>query len=146
MNNWDIKFLELSDHISNWSKDKHTKVGAVIVNDSNRIVSTGYNGMPIGADDSILSRYSRENKYFYFEHAERNAIYSAADKGDSTRDSTIYINNLYPCADCARAIIQARIKRVVCSKPVFDHERWGKSWTVANELFVECGVEVIYFK
>ena len=102
--------------------------------------------MPIGADDSILSRYSRENKYFYFEHAERNAIYSAADKGDSTRDSTIYINNLYPCADCARAIIQARIKRVVCSKPVFDHERWGKSWTVANELFVECGVEVIYFK
>jgi dCMP deaminase len=148
MNNWDKKFIELAEHISNWSKDKHTKVGAVITNNSNRIISTGYNGMPIGANDLIESRYEREdqNKYFYFEHAERNAIYSAADKGDSTRDSIIYISNLYPCVDCARAIIQSGIKKVVCTKPDFNHEKWSKSWTIAKELFEECRVEVIYFK
>jgi dCMP deaminase len=145
MNNekWDLKFIELAKHISGWSKDKTTKVGAVIVNESNRIISTGYNGMPIGANDSIESRYEKDKKYFYTEHAERNAIYSAAEKGDSTRNATIYMQ-LYPCVDCARAIIQSGIKRVVCTKPDFNNEKWGESWRIADELFNECGIKVKY--
>jgi dCMP deaminase len=140
---WDLKFIELAKHISSWSKDKNTKVGAVIVNDSNRIISTGYNGFVIGADDSIESRYEKDKKYLYTEHAERNAIYSAAEKGDSTRNATIY-TLLYPCIDCARAIIQSGIKRVVCTKPNFNDERWGESWKIANELFDECGIKIEY--
>ena len=140
---WDLKFIELAKHISGWSKDKNTKVGAVIVNDSNRIISTGYNGFVIGANDSIESRYEKDKKYLYTEHAERNAIYSAAEKGDSTRNATIYMQ-LYPCVDCARAIIQSGIKRVVCTKPDFNNEKWGESWRIAEELFNECGIEVKY--
>lgn len=143
--NWDNKFIELAKYIATWSKDTHTKVGAVIVNDSNRIISTGYNGMPIGANDLIKERYEKNKKYFYFEHAERNAIYSAAEKGDSTRNSTIY-TQLYPCADCARAIIQAGIKRIVCTKPDFNNVKWGESWMIADELFKECGVHVDYIE
>lgn len=140
---WDLKFIELAKHISGWSKDTSTKVGAVIVNDSNRIISTGYNGFVIGADDSIESRYEKNKKYLYTEHAERNAIYSAAEKGDSTRNATIYMQ-LYPCVDCARAIIQSGIKRVVCTKPDFNNEKWGESWRIAEELFNECKIEVKY--
>ena len=140
---WDLKFIELAKHISGWSKDKNTKVGAVIVNDSNRIISTGYNGFVIGCNDSIESRYEKDKKYLYTEHAERNAIYSAAEKGDSTRNATIYMQ-LYPCVDCARAIIQSGIKRVVCTKPDFNSEKWGESWRIAKELFNECGIEVKY--
>jgi dCMP deaminase len=140
---WDLKFIELAKHISGWSKDTSTKVGAVIVNDSNRIISTGYNGFVIGCDDSIKSRYEKDKKYLYTEHAERNAIYSAAEKGDSTRNATIYMQ-LYPCVDCARAIIQSGIKRVVCTKPDFNNEKWGESWRIAEELFNECGIEVKY--
>lgn len=142
---WDLKFFDLSIYISKWSKDINTKVGAVIVNDSNRIISTGYNGFVIGCDDSIEERYSKEKKYFYTEHAERNAIYSAAEKGDSTRNSTIYVQ-LYPCVDCARAIIQSGIKKVVCNKPDFNNEKWGESWRISDELFNECGIEVKYIK
>ena len=140
---WDLKFIELAKHISGWSKDKTTKVGAVIFYDSNRIISTFYNGFVIGCDDSVESRYEKDKKYLYTEHAERNAIYSAAEKGDSTRNATIYMQ-LYPCVDCARAIIQSGIKRVVCTKPDFNNERWGESWRIAEELFNECGIEVKY--
>jgi dCMP deaminase len=145
-NKWDLRFIELAEHISMWSKDKNTKIGAVIVNKSQRIISTGFNGFPIGADDSIEERYHRDKKYFYTEHAERNAIFSAAEKGDSTRDALIYINKYYPCVDCARAIIQSGIKTVICSKPDFKNEKWGESWTISDELFKECGVEVRYIE
>lgn len=140
---WDLKFIELANYIATWSKDNSTKVGSVIVDDSNRIVSTGYNGMPIGFDDSVKSRYEKPQKYFYFEHSERNAIYSCAYAGKSTKNTTIYVQ-YYPCADCARAIIQSGIKRVVCTKPDFNNEKWGESWRIADELFNECGIEVKY--
>jgi len=138
---WDIKFINLATEISKWSKDTSTKVGCVIVDDTNRIISTGYNGIPIGCDDSVESRYEKHRKLFYFEHSERNALYSCAYMGKSTKNATIYVQ-FYPCADCARAIIQCGIKRVVTYKPDFNHERWGESWKVADELFNEVGIEV----
>lgn len=139
---WDIRFMELADHISTWSKDRNTKVGTVIVNNEKRIISTGFNGLPIGADDLIESRFEKENKYFYTEHAERNALYSALAIGASTKNAIIYVV-LFPCADCARGIIQSGIKRVVCkNKPDFNNEKWGKSWRITNELFIECGIKL----
>lgn len=107
---WDSRYLLLAEHISTWSEDQSTKVGAVIVNPNNRIVSVGYNGFPSGVEDKP-ERHERPAKYLYTEHAERNAIFNARSVPEG---STLYLNwSLCPCADCTRAIIQSGIKRVV---------------------------------
>lgn len=113
MSSWDRKYINLCNYIGQeWSKDRSTKVAAVIVNDRNKLVSIGYNGFPIGIDDTDEDRHKRPDKYVWTEHAERNAIYSAAELGVSVRGCTLYCNYL-PCVDCARAIIQSGIKEVI---------------------------------
>lgn len=140
---WDQRFIDLAEYIGNWSKDRSTKVGAVIVDDDKRVVGMGYNGFPAGFDDEIDSRHERPVKYAYTEHAERNAIFTAARNGSHIKGCTMYLK-WFPCVDCARAIIQSGIKRVVCTKPDFDDVRWGHSFKVSHELLVECGVELTY--
>lgn len=94
------------------SKDPRTQVGAVIVNREERIaISEGYNGPPRGYPDSKLKTLTKEEKALVCEHAERNAIYNAARMGRSTNKCDIYVT-LTPCNECARAIIQAGIKKV----------------------------------
>jgi len=145
MSNWDKKFFELSQYIASWSKDRSTKVGSVIVNDNHVIVSIGYNGFPIGFNDDVDERHERPIKYKYTEHAERNAIYNAAKIGISTKDCTIYVS-LFPCADCARAIIQSGIKKIVCIEPDWNHDVWGTDFKISKEMFNECGVEILFYK
>jgi len=145
MKNWDKIFIDLSIHISQWSKDANKKYGAVLVSQDHRIISTGYNGFPQGCDDSIESRYERPQKYMWTEHAERNVIYSAAKIGVSTNNSIMYING-FSCADCARAIIQSGIKKVVCFEPDFNHPRWGEMYKVSFQLFKEAKIEIVYYK
>lgn len=114
MEKWHKRFIRLADHISQWSKDTSTKVGAVIVDTDKRVLSVGYNGFPSGVrdDDEVFeARMTRPLKYALSEHAERNAIYTASRIGTSVVGSTIYCNYL-PCCDCARAIIQCGIKEV----------------------------------
>jgi dCMP deaminase len=139
---WDLRFLELARHFSTWSKDESTKVGCVIVNSNKTVVSSGYNGLPRGCRDDVAVRLSRPEKYFWFEHAERNAIYNAAYEGISVRDCTAY-TTLCPCMDCARAIVQAGIQRVVTPEP--DKVKYSKLWEEhfpkTLELFKECGIE-----
>ncbi len=113
---WDLRWIQKAHEFADWSKDKSTKVGAVIVNQDNRLVSQGYNGFPGGVNDSIPYRYERPQKYMYTEHAERNAIYNAARMGTSTKDCTLY-TQLFPCVDCARGIIQSGIIRLVTVEP-----------------------------
>jgi dCMP deaminase len=140
---WDQRFIDLAEYIGNWSKDRSTKVGAVIVDEDKRVVSLGYNGMPVGFNDNIDSRHERPQKYAYFEHAERNSIYTAARNGSHVKGCTMYLK-WFPCVDCARAIIQSGIKRVVCTKPDFEDKRWGDSFKLSYELLSECGVELTY--
>ena len=113
---WDLRFLNLACEVASWSKDDSTKVGCVITTEDHRIVSTGYNGLPRGAIDdkeSIPDRHDREkDKYLYYEHAERNAIYNAAYKGIALKDCVAYIT-MAPCMNCARGLIQSGLKRVV---------------------------------
>ena len=71
---WDVRFLELADHISSWSKDPSTKVGCIIVGADREIRSTGFNGFPRGIDDSEERLTDREEKYPLICHAEENAI------------------------------------------------------------------------
>lgn len=142
--NWDKKFLRLALHIAGWSKDSSTKVGAVIVGPDNEVRSLGYNGLPRGVNDNVAARQERPEKYSWYEHAERNAIYQAALMGTATKGCTLYVTSFPakfgPCAECARAIIQAGISRVVQEPPEGDVARWTESFTRTSAMFVEAGI------
>lgn len=142
-NKWDNRFLELAKHHSTWSKDESTKVGCVIVNSNKTVVSSGYNGLPRGCRDDLSVRLSRPEKYFWFEHAERNAIYNAAYEGISVAGCTAY-TTLCPCMDCARALVQSGIKRVVMYQEETFQEKWKEHFIRTEELFKECGVECVF--
>ena len=102
---WVEYFQNLAHQVKLKSKDERTQIGAVIVGEDKEIVSTGYNSFPRGLDDSIKLRQERPEKYYWFEHAERNAIYNAARIGVSTKGCTMYLSCGIPCVDCARGII-----------------------------------------
>ena len=96
------------------SKDPSTKVGACIVDSENKVVSIGYNGMPCGISDEDLSWNRGEgldSKYLYVCHAEFNAILNTRN-GSSLKGCTLYVT-LFPCNECAKAIIQTGIKEIV---------------------------------
>lgn len=138
-----IKYLNIATAVASLSKDRSTKVGAVILGPDGEGGPWGYNGAPRGcsADEDHRTEI-RPEKYFWMEHAERNAIYTAARTGFRTVGATMVITHA-PCMDCARAIVQAGIKKVIF--PVPSHElveRWGEQFTYSEQLFIECGIEV----
>lgn len=140
---WRSRFLGLCDHIAQWSEDRDFKVGAAIVGSGNEIRATGYNGLPRGVqatDDSRLDRPSGE-KFFWVEHAERNAIYNAARAGISVSGCTIYVNR-FPCADCARAIIQSGISCVQCPPRPENDGKLDHSFDVSETLLREAGISL----
>ncbi len=145
MANWDKRFMELACHIAQWSKDRYTKVGCVIVGSDNEIRSTGYNGFPRGIDDDLEERHYRPEKYVWTEHAERNAIYNAARIGVSLQGSRMYLP-WFPCMDCARAIVQSGISELIAIEPDLEHERWGADFKHALLLFAEAGVKVRWYE
>lgn len=143
LTNWESRWFEHAALKARYSKDRSTKVGAVIVSPRSQTgVSDGWNGFPRGVDDDVEKRHQRPEKYLFTEHAERNAIYNAARLGHATEGCTIYCT-LPPCADCARAIIQAGITRVCCLAPR-DYEdfyqRWVDHLVVTEAMFREAGV------
>ena len=144
MENWDKKFIKLSKHISDWSKDKNKKVGAVIVDDDNVVISMGYNGIPRGCDDTAECRYERPIKYLFTEHAERNAIYHAARHGVSLKGCKMYVT-LFPCADCARAMIQSGITKLIAPEPNLEHDVWGEHFKAAIQMMEEAKIEITLF-
>lgn len=138
---WNKRLLDLAEHVGKWSKDRQRGVGAVITDSDHRILSIGYNGFPQGAEDDREERHERPLKYKWTEHAERNAIFSAAKNGVALLDSQIYIK-WFPCADCARAIVQSGIKKLICTAPDFNHPRWGDDFQIADQILLEGDVEV----
>lgn len=144
--NWDEYFINIAQQVKLKSKDQKTQIGVVIVGKNNEIVSTGYNSFPRGINDNIVERQERPEKYFWFEHAERNAIYNAARIGVSTLGTTMYMTCELSCADCARAIINAGIEKVVfCKTDKEWPEIWKDSATRSNQMFKEAGIIVEYF-
>jgi dCMP deaminase len=144
-NKWDQRFLRLALETAGWSKDPSTQVGAVIVGPDREIRSTGYNGLPRGVDDNNPEREARPGKYFFYEHAERNAIFNAARVGIPLKDCTIYVTSkplkFGCCADCVRAIIQAGITRVVQEPELGDASRWGDQVKAGLAMLAEAGVQ-----
>ena len=111
---WDEYFMGVALLASMRSKDPNTQVGACIVDNENRILSTGYNGFPSGCSDDDFP-WDREGdfgdtKYPFVVHAELNAILNA--RGKNLTGAKIYVA-LFPCNECAKAIIQSGIKEVV---------------------------------
>jgi dCMP deaminase len=139
--NWDVRLLELARYISGWSKDESTKIGTVIADDSHVVRATGYNGLCRGLNDNVKARNERPLKYRWYEHGERNAIYNAARIGIPMEGCTIYLMSLC-CTDCARAIIQAGIKRIVTTPPEYDNPRWGPDLLIAKEMLDEAGIQI----
>ena len=137
---WNRRFLELASFISNWSKDTSTKVGAVIVDCNRRIISTGYNGFPIGVSDDQERLENRDFKYKAILHAEENAIMFA--KKDLSRCS-LYVSSLPPCSHCASLIIQSGIKNVYTWEQEIP-ERWQESINITKTMFKESGVSLNY--
>ena len=140
---WDAYYLYMADVIASRSKDKSIKIGAVLVKDD-AIISMGYNGFPRGVDDNVEARHERPAKYSYTEHGERNSIYNAARAGTSTLGSTMYTQGV-PCADCARATIQAGVSKVVAYYQANDEvmPKWKESCALGREMLDEAGVEVV---
>ena len=109
---WDEYFMGIAMLAARRSKDPSTQVGACIVSPDNIIISTGYNGMPKGCSDDEFpwERTGEETKYPYVVHAELNAILNA--NGRDLRGSRLYVA-LFPCNECAKAIIQSGISEIV---------------------------------
>lgn len=111
---WDEYFMGISMLSAQRSKDSNTQVGACIVSEENKILSVGYNGMPTGCNDDDMP-WEREGafletKYPFVCHAELNAILNRST--GSLKNARIYVS-LFPCNECAKAIIQSGIKEVV---------------------------------
>ena len=117
--NWDEYFMGVAMLAARRSKDPSTQVGACIVSQDNIIISTGYNGMPKGCSDDEFpwDREGEETKYPYVVHAELNAILNA--NGRDLRGSRLYVA-LFPCNECAKAIIQSGVKEVIYLSDKYD--------------------------
>jgi dCMP deaminase len=162
--NWNQYFFDMIEVVRSKSKDKSTKVGAIIVSPDNSIVSTGFNGFPRGVIDDeskaipygrphhyktvdVEKRYERPDKYLWTEHAERNAIYAAAKRGVSLDGCKIYVD-WYPCSDCCRGIIQVGIKQIIIDarnyeeKEKYWNERWKDQMEVTKRMCYESRVEI----
>lgn len=119
---WDEYFMGVAYLSSMRSKDPNTQVGACIVSPKNKILSMGYNGLPIGCSDDEFpwNRVEKDpvlNKYFYTTHSELNAILNY--RGGSLEGSKMYVT-LFPCNECAKAIIQAGITKIVYADDKYD--------------------------
>lgn len=131
--------MSLVDTVKAWSSDESTQVGCAIRGPYNEVLAIAYNGLPRGVRYT-KPRTKRPEKYKWFEHAERNAIYNAANTGACLRDSSFYISML-PCSDCARGIIQVGAREVVV--PTFrTPARWEALMIPAVEMLYEAGIQL----
>jgi dCMP deaminase len=145
--NWKEYFRGIAHQVKLKSKDRYTQIGAVVVGSDNQIVSTGYNSFPRGIDDTIDERQERPEKYYWFEHAERNSLYNAALIGVSTKGCTMYLTCGIPCSDCARGIINSGIKKIVCERVGGAvGNLWDEHAKRSIEMFNEAGVGIEYYE
>ena len=137
--NWDEYFMGIALLSGERSKDPNSQVGACIVSPDNKILSMGYNGFPIGCSDDDIP-WEREGelintKYPYVCHAELNAILN--NKGSKLEGARIYVD-LFPCNECAKAIIQSGIKEIVYKSDKYNGTDGN---IVAKKMLDYCGVK-----
>lgn len=141
---WDQYFMAVALLAGQRSKDGGTQVGACIVSEDNKILSVGYNGMPIGCNDNQMPWGKEgaplESKYLFVCHAELNAILN--NDGPSLRGARIY-TTLFPCNECAKAIIQCGIKKVI-----YYSDKYAETDSViaSKKMFDMVGIEYIPYE
>jgi dCMP deaminase len=141
---WDRRLFALAKQVADWSSDPDTKVGSVIVGPLNDVRALGYNGLPRNIEDTS-GFFERPLKYLWIEHAERNAIYTAARVGVALPGCRMYVS-WFPCADCARAIVQVGLVEVVCVKPDWNHPTWSDQFAQAMKILESGSVGVRFIK
>ncbi len=136
---WDEYFMGLAHLSALRSKDPNTQVGAAIVDENHKVVSVGYNGMPKGCSDDEFP-WSRkgallQTKYAFVVHAELNAILNS---NQSVSGCTIYVS-LFPCNECAKAIIQSGIRRIV-----YESDKYADAETTlaSKKMLLAAGIEL----
>jgi dCMP deaminase len=147
-NTWVSYFRELAKTVATKSKDRETNIGAVIVGNDKEIVSTGYNSFPRGLNDDVEERYLRPEKYYWMEHAERNAIYNAARIGVSTKGCSLFLDHWFPCTECTRAIINSGITTIYCDR-LSDSKRsttYDESFKRSIEMLNEANIKIVYYE
>ena len=142
---WDEYFMGVAKLAALRSKDPNTQVGACIVDSNNVILSTGYNGFPIGCSDDDFpwirsAEREEDTKYPYVVHAELNAILNAG--GKDLRGSRIYVA-LFPCNECDKSIIQSGISEVVY---LSDKYRDTPMTMASRRMLEMAGVKLRQFK
>lgn len=140
---WDEYFMALASITAKRSKDPSTQVGAVVVDEHNRIVSLGYNGMPHGVDDKFISwnkNADLDNKYLYVCHAELNAILNVHGS-KSVENCTIYVT-LFPCNECAKVLVQTGITRVVYLSDKY-HDQL--SFRASRKILEAANIEIVEY-
>jgi len=137
LDHWDYRFLELAKFTAGWSRDPSTKVGAVVVRPDKTVASLGFNGFPRRVADLPERLEDRATKYQIVVHAEMNALLHAREP---LHGYTLYCAPLHPCSNCAAAIIQAGISRVVYTgaTPV----RWIENVNLSHSILLEAGLTV----
>ncbi len=148
----DREAIFLLKEIQQSSHDPDRPVSVVIVNSHDRIIATGTNQPPDNYGFNLEDTHKAISedprwKYYMLEHAERNAILHALKEGVSLKGCTMY-GSLFPCADCARAIVAAGIKRVVIPEPGLHPERdekWREHYHYAREIFLLSDVIIDHY-
>ena len=142
--NWDEYFMGVALLAANRSKDPNTQVGACIVDNDNRILSTGYNGFPQGCSDDDFpwnrDEKAGETKYQFVVHAELNAVLNA--RGKTLAGAKLYVG-LFPCNECAKAIIQSGIKEVIFLSNKYDGT---PSVEASKRMLISSGVKLTQLK
>ena len=138
---WDEYFMGVALLAAKRSKDPNTQVGACIVSPDNIILSTGYNGFPYGCSDDLYpwEREGEDTKYNYVVHAELNAILNA--RGKDLKGARLYVD-LFPCNECAKAIIQSGIAEVVY---LYDKYADSAATVASKKMLTSAGVKLRHF-
>ena len=141
---WDDYFMGVALLAAERSKDPNTQVGCCIVDADKRILSTGYNGFPQGCSDDEFpwgrEGEESETKYQYVVHAELNAILNA--RGKSLAGATVYVG-LFPCHECAKAIIQSGVSEVVY---LSDKYNGTPSMVASRRMLTAAGIKLTEIK
>ena len=137
---WDERYLRLAKEVATWSKDPSKQVGAIAIGEKGQVLSQGYNGFPRGINDSKERYNHKETKYRYVVHAEQNCIYNATYNGVSLKGASMYVYGLPACNECAKAMIQVGIKRIVMPKHQNVPEKWEHSCNESKHMLKEVGV------